>query len=177
MSADEPGTVLYDFRFSRGARRVLAALAETICTDEIRTRGLLEPVLDEVERMVRATAPLVRLGLRLGMWAFEWTALLVCGRRFSSLPAEKRAAWFRRWFSGHGIGGKFAFGIKGLIAFAYFEHPSLRDELHYHPDQWIAQVAKRRLEKYGDEVRAHDALVRAPDPLVPPEALARKVNS
>lgn len=177
MSAEEPGTVLADFRFSRGARRVLRALALVICSDEVEKRGLTEAVLDEVERMVRATPTVMRVALRLGLWAFEWSALFVCGLPFSRLQPERRSAWFRRWFSGHGLGQKFAYGIKGLVAFAFFEQPSLRDELHYHPDEWIAEVAKRRLERWGAEVRAHDALVRAPDPLVPAESLTRKVES
>jgi hypothetical protein len=177
VSAEEPGTVLADFRFSSGARRVLRALAVVVCSEEIETRGLLEPTLDEVERMVRATPPVMRIALRVGMWAFEWSALFVCGLPFSRLSPQRRSAWFRRWFTGHGLGQKFAYGIKGLLAFAFFEQPALRDELHWHPDEWIAQVAKRRLDKYGDAVRRHDALVRAPDPLVPAQSLTRKVGS
>src|SRR5262249_9414987 len=147
VSAEEPGTVLADFRFSRGARRVLRSLAVVVCSEEIETRGLLESTLDEVERMVRATPPVMRIALRLGMVGFAWRALFVCGLPFSRLSPARQAAWFRRWFTGHGLGQKFAYGIKGLLAFAFFEQPSLRDELHYHPDEWIAQVAKRRLEK------------------------------
>jgi hypothetical protein len=173
----EPGTVLADFHFSRGACRVLRALAVVVCSEEIEIRGLLEPTLDEVERMVRAAPPVMRIALRLGLWAFEWSALFGCGLPFSHLSPARRSAWFRRWFTGHGLGQKFAYGCKGLLACAFFEQPALREELHYHPDEWIAQVAKRRLEKYGEEVLRHDALVRAPDPLVPAQSLTRKVGS
>jgi hypothetical protein len=176
---NDDGT-LADFRLSAGARRTLGPLARIVCTDEIESLGLTCAVLDHYELSLRSFPAYLRLGLVVGCWLFEWVAVLLPssrGSRFSSLTRAQQDAYFRRWWS-HPVFAirQIAAGMKRLLALAYWDHPTVRARLEYHPERWIAEVAARRLRDYGDEVKRQDQMVLEPNPLVTPRALTRKVN-
>ena len=155
---------LADFRFSRRTRRTLAALIPVVCAGD--AEAFAEPILDEVEAMVRSIPGFMRVGLLLGLALFAWSALLR-GGRFSRLPLPRREAHFRRWWTSRiNLLHQLAKNVSGLLNFAYYEQPEVRARLAYHPDRWIAEVARRRLARFSDDIQAHDALVTAPDPLV-----------
>ena len=44
----------------------------------------------------------------------------------------------------------------------------------YRPGPWIAEVTRRRLTVYGDDVRRQEAQILAPDPLRPGVRVARE---
>jgi len=171
---------LADFSLSKGARRTLAPLVRVVCTDEVETLGLTDQVIDQVELTMRSIPSYLRLGLRVGRFFFEWGALVLpstFGRRFSSLSAEKQLTYFRQWWTNPlFILRQAVKGMKSLIALGYWDLPVVRDRLAYHPERWIAEVAARRLRDYGAEVQRQDAMVLAPDPLIAPQELARKVK-
>ncbi|MCU1283136.1 MAG: hypothetical protein JWM53_6682, partial [bacterium] len=129
---------------------------------------------------MRSIPSYLRLGLRVGRFFFEWGALFVpssFGRRFSSLPAPKQEAYFRKWwFNPIFILRQAVKGMKSLIALGYWDLPVVRERLAYHPERWIAEVAARRLRDYLPEIERQDAMVLAPDPLIAPADLARKVK-
>ena len=39
----------------------------------------------------------------------------------------------------------------------YYELPEVQREIGYDPEPYIAAVSRRRLERYGPEIRAHEA--------------------
>jgi hypothetical protein len=170
-------TVLADFKLPRPLRKTLGALARVVCTDEVETLGLTDAVVDGVELHMRSIPALFRAGLVAGLASFEagaaaWPRAL--GRPFSRLPADLQEAYFRSWWASPLFPMRqLAKGVKGLLAMSYWEQPEVKRRLEYHPERWIAEVAARRLRDHADDARAHDELVRRPDPLVPAASLTR----
>lgn len=168
-------TTLADFRLPRPIRRTLHALAVVALPDELEPLGLTEPVVDHFELMMRVFPSHVRLGMVAGLATFEAGAIARYGRPFSRLPRERQRAWFDRWWHSPILPiRQLAKAIRSVLAMSYYEHPVVKQQLEYHPDAWIARVAKRRLEAWAADIRAHEEMVTSPDPLFAPVSLARK---
>lgn len=159
-----------EYRHSRVARKILVAMAPIVCPPEIETRGLIQDTVDGLETFMRSCTEQVRSATALGLYAFEFSACLHpahSGRTFSQLNRDEAEAWFALWWhSPLAPLREFAKKTKGLIAMCYFELPSLAEEIDYHPDKWIRMVARRRLDSYEKEIRAKEAEVTKPDPLM-----------
>ncbi len=173
-------TVLADFRIPRALRRVLAPMVRIVCTDEVEKLGLTEAVIDHVELSMRSVPFHIRTSLVAGLTSFELGAAALpssFGRTFSRLPADKQAAYFHSWWSSPlFLMRQLVKGLKGLIAMGFYEQPAVLSKLEYHPEQWIAEVAARRLRDYADDIAAQDKMVLERDPLVPASTLTRKVR-
>lgn len=174
-------TVLADFRTPRLLKSTLTALAPIVCTDEVNELGLVPDVLDHVELSLRAFPAYLRVVLLIGATFFELGAIALPssrGRTFSRLPREKQERYFRRfWSSRSDAFRQLAKGLKALLTLAYWEHPKVRARLAYHPEQWIAEVAARRLRDYAADIRRADAIVLEPDPLIPEAQLNQQKRS
>jgi hypothetical protein len=157
-----------DFRLPNRLRRAIATLAPVIVTDEVTRLGITEDVVDGVESFLAAVPVHIRLALLAGIQAFDSSARAVpssFGRAFHSLPAAKAKAHFERWYHGPEATHQLARGIKVFVSFAYYEHPLVRERIGYLPDPWIEQVSAQRLEKFGEVIAAHEAMLIADDPL------------
>jgi hypothetical protein len=174
-------TVLADFRIPRALRRVLEPMVRIVCTDEVVRLGLTQAVIDHVELSMRSIPFHIRTGLVAGLTAFELGAAALpssFGRTFSRLPAAKQEAYFHSWWHSPIFPIKqFVKGIKGLIAMGFFEQPVVLKNMQYHPEQWIAEVAARRLRDYSDDIAQQDKMVLERDPLVPASTLTKKVRN
>ena len=156
------------FRLPKRLRAAIATLAPVVVTDEVTRLGITEDVVDGVERFLGAVPTHLRLGLMTGIQAFDSSARLVpssFGRPFHKLPPAKAQAHFERWYHGPEATHQLARGIKVFVSFAYYEHPQVREQIGYRPDPWVAQVKAQRLERFGDEIAAHEQMLIAPDPL------------
>jgi hypothetical protein len=173
-------TVLADFRIPRALRRVLAPMVRIVLTDEVEKLGLTEAVIDHVELSMRSIPFHLRTGLIAGLTSFELGAAAFpssFGRTFSRLPAAKQAAYFKSWWqSPLFLMRQFVKSVKGLIAMGFYEQRVVLDRLEYHPEQWIAEVAARRLRDYADDIARQDQMVVERDPLVPASTLTKKVR-
>jgi hypothetical protein len=165
------GSGLAGFRLAETTRRTLAHLAPVVLTDEVEQLGLTDATIDQMELMLRSFPRVVRAGLIAGLTAFELGALAAPpwrARPFSRLPRARQEEYFRRWWeSTLPPTRQFAKAVKGVLAFAYYELPEVRERVAYRPEPWIAGVKARRLRVFAEEVAAHDRLVLQPDPLVP----------
>lgn len=171
-------TVLADFRLSRRLRVTLAPLARVVCPPDAEALDLIEPIIDQMELHMRAIPTFLRVGLSAGITGFEVGAVARHGKPFSRCTPAQQEAYFKAWWESPVMAlHQFAKGVKGLLAMGYYELPIVRERMAYHPERWIAEVAARRLDKYGADVRAHDALVVAPDPLLAPATLLKKVTN
>ena len=47
--------------------------------------------------------------------------------------------------------------MKAFLAISYWEHPLIKAQLAYHPEAWIADVARRRIERWSEEIAQHEA--------------------
>jgi hypothetical protein len=139
------------------------------CPPEVVELGLVDAVVDHVEEMMAATPGYLRAALLAGLTTYELGALVwppARGRTASRLDGARAAAYFRTWWKSRlGPRRELAKGVKGLLALGYYEQPAVLDQIDYHPERWIAEVSKRRMDKYGDEVRRGEAEVTRPDPL------------
>jgi hypothetical protein len=172
--------MLADFHFPARLRPALAQAARVLCPEELETLGLVDHVVDYVELQLRAFPRALRVGMVAGLQTLETSAALRPARLgvpFSRLPLDEARAWFRGfWESPVGPLRQLAKALKALVSLAYYDSAPLRERLSYHPDAWIAERARRRLEVFGADIRRHEDALRAPDPLLPAGRLARKVR-
>ena len=128
----------------------------------------------------RTLPPYLRGGLLAGTATFMVGSAArpsTFGRVFHELDRDQARAYFHSWWESRIFAlRQFARGIKGVLAFAYYEEPTVKEQLRYRPDQWIAEAARRRLEKYGAEIERHEEIVTSPNPLIRPSLLTRKVR-
>jgi len=149
--------ILADYRLSRAARRGFVRLAASLCPPEIGELGIADAIVDQVELALRAFPALVRHGLVAGVLAVDATARLL---------GEDPGTAFDRLWRLPGPAHAVAKGLKGVLTMAYYEHPAVRARLGYDPQAWIAEVGARRLERFGEEIRRHEAELVRPNPLV-----------
>jgi hypothetical protein len=168
---------LADFKLPARVRAVLVPLARIVCPPDLEELGLTDAVVDHMELMMRAIPTYLRAGLVAGALSFETGAIARYGKPFSRLTPEKQEAWFATWWRSPVLAFRqLAKGLKGLLAMGYWEQPQILARMEYHPERWIAEVAARRLNRYAQEIERQDAMVVAPDPLIPSAALSRKVD-
>jgi hypothetical protein len=171
-------SALADFTLPRAIRKTLQHMSRVVLTDEVEKLGLVEPVIDHFELMLRALPLPFRLALTAGIGSFDVGAIARYGRPFSRLPVDKQEAYFAAWWHSPIFAMRqFAKGVKGLIAMGFWEHPLVKTRLEYHPERWIAEVAARRLKDYAPDIKKHDEVVLESNPLVPVASLSRKVSN
>jgi hypothetical protein len=160
--------ILADFHFPTALRPALASVVKIACPPDVIRRDLVEPVALAVEHALRVYPAGVRAALVAGLASFEATAVVRYGRRFSRLDDARAHAWWRAWWaSPFAPARQLARSLKMLAAIAYYDCPTVKDALAYHPDAWIADVARRRLETWGVAIERADEDLLAPDPLIP----------
>lgn len=156
------------FRLPRLARRTFRALAPVVCGPELARLGIEDEVVDGVEGFLGALPAHIRAGALAGALLFESAPALDprnLGRTYSRLDPATAEAVFARWWAGHGVKKQLVKTLKMFLAFAYYEHPRVKERLTYHPEQWIGRVARERVDRFAREVEAHEAATLAPDPL------------
>lgn len=166
------------FRLPGPVRRTFRALAPVVCGPEVERLGIGDEVVDGVERFCDALPAHVRAGAIAGALLFEAAPALeprTLGRTFSRLDPAAAEAVFARWWAGHGPRKQVVKILKMFVAFAYYEHPRVKERLEYHPDRWIAQVARERVTRFAREIEAHEAEVTRPDPLPPGASVRQEV--
>ena len=144
-------------------RRIIQRFAEVVCPPELRTQRLINPLLDELELYLGALPARHRRSLLALFLAFDQAARFyppARGRRFVALDDARAEAYFRAAAHGplpaqRGIVKL----LKGIVTMCYYELPAITAQLAYHPDAYIALVARRRIASYADAIRtAHDAV-------------------
>jgi hypothetical protein len=169
--------ILADFHIPRRLRPAVAQAARVICPGDLDELGLAPQVVDYVELQLRAFPAGLRAGMVAGIATLEASAALRHGRRFSRLdPDTARRFWASWWASPLPPCRQLAKGLKALVALAFYDSKPMRERLEYHPDAWIADVARRRLERWGAEIRRHDEDLLEPDPLLPAARLLPRVR-
>ena len=168
------------FRLSDNQRRTLGALTHVACPPDVAALGCEQRVVDEVELVLGTFPPEMRWGVIASLVVLEWLSVFLpatFGRRFSSLPRAAQERYFAAaWHHPLALVRQAMKGVKGLVAMAYYEVPAVKERLGYRPEPWMAQVKTTRIERYAAEIRAHDAMLLAPDPLVPATGAVRRSN-
>ena len=155
-----------DYVHSPTTRTVLRSLVPVICPPE--AAALADAIVEHMELSFRATPALVRRGLAAGLVTYELGALPRYGRRASKLTGARAEAYFRSWE--HGITPlhvQFARGLNQLMSLSCYELAPMMERVGYRVAPWIAEVTKKRLTVYADDVKAQERQILAPDPLRP----------
>lgn len=173
--------ILADFELPKPVRRTVRTLVPILCPQDVTELGLLDEVVEYFELSMRSLPAYLRAGFVMGLVSFEAGTIALpssFGRPFSFLPEAKARAYFERWWTSPlGPIRQFAKGLKAFIVMGYWENPVVKQRMEYHPERWIAEVARQRLTSYADEIRAHEDANTAPDPLIAPGTLTRKAKS
>ena len=172
------------FQLSIRDRRALEALVPIVCEPDAAERGMSEPSFEGGASRETGTEPILRhaeatfasfsrgqrSAILLSLRVFELLAALrpPFGRPFSRLPLTMARRHYHAWWSSrHALARGTARVLKGLLVLAHYEQPAAYRALGYDPEPWIAGTAQRRLQTWSAAIARHEALVLAPDPLVP----------
>ncbi len=154
------------YTHSKTARAVLRSLVPVICPPE--AHPLADAIVAHVELSLGVAPALVQRAFAAGLAAYDLGALPRYGRRAHALSPEKAEAYFASWEHGFTpLHVQFAKAVNQLMSLSCYEQPEMLEACGYRPAGWIAEVTKKRLAVYGDEVRAQEARTIAPDPLRP----------
>lgn len=139
-------------------REVLLSLVPVICPPE--AAPLADAIVDHMLLQVGATQPLMQKALAAGLATYDLGAIARFGRRARSLTGERAEAYYRLWE--HTQFGK---AINQLMSLSCYEQPAIMESIGYRPAAWIAEVTKKRLTVFADDVRTQERKILAPDPL------------
>lgn len=169
--------MISDFRIPRPLFPAVRQMARVTLPDDADRPELMEPILEHFEMSLRCLPVAARNGLMAGLAAFELGAVARYGRRFSRLDRPRALQYFDWYWSSPVMPLHYlVFGFKAYLSLAYYEQPIVRERIHYQPDAWIAETAKRRLEKWRADIEAHEHDLVQPNPLIAPKKLVRKVK-
>lgn len=169
------GEALAGWQLSRPVGQIAARFAEIVCPPQVRAEGRADRVVGEFELLLGSVQPVARHALSAAFLIFDRAAWLyprAGGRRFVRL-GDQAANWYvRAQLTRSGRLGGVVRRLKGLIVMCYYELPEVKGEIGYHPDPYIAAVSRRRLARYGAQIRAGEATVLAGGPGGPDQARA-----
>jgi len=155
------------WRLRSPARRIVVRFAEAACPTEVRAGDVMGGLLAEFESLLGALPAGARWLIQGGLVAFDQGARLyprAHGRRFARLGHDDADAYFRAILARPRGGlATSVQRIKGLVVFCYYEQPEVQEQLGYRPDGYIAEVSRRRLSRYGAQVRAGEVASLGPD--------------
>jgi hypothetical protein len=153
-------------RLRAPVRRIVARFAGVVCPPEVRSGELTEHTLAEFELLLAVIPGGVRRLVPVAFVVFDRAARLyppARGRRFTRLGDMEGDAYLRAVLARGGGLATVVRQLKGLVVMCYYELPDVKEQLGYRPDAYIAAVSRRRLDRYGAEVRAGEAAVLARD--------------
>ena len=155
-------------RLRAPVRRIVVRFADVACPPEVRVGEVRGGLLAEFEALLGALPAVARWLVQGGLFAFDQGARLyprAHGRRFTRLGDDDADAYFRAIVARPRGGlADAAQRIKGLVVFCYYEQPKVKERVGYRPDDYIAEVSRRRLSRYGAQIHAGEEASLGPDP-------------
>jgi hypothetical protein len=154
------------YTFSDASRAVLRSLVPVICPAEAVALG--DGIVDHMALTIGASPALLRRGLDAGLRTYDLGAILRHGRRARSLTGDAAERYYRSWERGPTpLHRQLAHAINQLMSLSCYEQPAMMEHVGYRPAPWIAEVTKKRLTVYADDVAKQNRQIVAPDPLRP----------
>lgn len=145
---------------TEASKRVLRSLVPVICPAQ--AAHLADDIVEHMALTLGASGALLGKAFDAGLLAYDLGALARFGRRAHALKAEKAERYYQYWEH-----SQFGRAINQIMSLACYEQPEMMKACGYEPEPWIAEVTKKRLTVYADDVRKQDAQILAPDPLRP----------
>ena len=124
-----------------------------ICPDSVKMLAIESDVLKRVKIFLSRSPWFVAYGFTLLLLILEFQTIfrMVSIRRMSSLSAEKQREIFKELMEHRFLIFSGAVKIvKTIVDIAFYDHPKIRQRMNYKPEEYIAFVKNRRIEKYGE---------------------------
>jgi hypothetical protein len=154
------------YQHTETTRKVLRSLVPVICPPEAQPLG--DAIVDHMALTLESSPPMVKRALAAGLITYDLGALPRYFKRAHALSPEKAEAYFRSWEHGPTpIHVQLAQALNQLMSLSCYEQPAMMEAVGYRPAPWIAEVTKKRLTVFADDVRKQDAQILAADPLRP----------
>lgn len=156
------------------SRRVLRSLVPVICPPE--AAALADAIVDHMELTIGASGPMLQKGFDAGLYAYDLGALPRYFKRAHALTGDAAETYFTSWE--HGLTPahvQLARALNQIMSLACYEQPEMMRAVGFEPVPWIAEVTKKRLTVYADDVRKQEAQILAPDPLRPARGRKKEV--
>jgi choline dehydrogenase-like flavoprotein len=151
----------------RPVRRIIVRLAIVVCPPELRANRLLGPLLAEFALYLGALPSHLRVGVLGAFVLLDQRARFygpARGRRFVDLDLAEADAYFHHMAHGARAQDRaIAQLLKGLITLCYYDLPEAQAGVGYRPVPYMAAVARRRLDTYGEDILRREAAVFASD--------------
>jgi hypothetical protein len=143
------------------SRPAARRFAEIVCPPGIRADDRAERVLREFGLMLGSLPPAARKALAVALAGVDQGARLYPssrGRRFTRLDERTAAAYVRALLARPDAAAELVRRLKSVLVMCYYELPEVQREIGYDPEPFIAAVSRRRLDRYGPEIRSagHD---------------------
>lgn len=148
------------------ARRVLRSLVPVICPPE--AEPIADAIVEHMALTFGVTPFLLRKGLSAAFTAYDVGSLPRFGKRAHALSPEQAERYYDSWV--HGVTPlhrQFARALKQLMSLSCYDQPEMMERVGYRPAGWIAEVTKKRLTVFADDVKKQERQIVAPDPLRP----------
>lgn len=149
----------------RGTRRIVTRLADVVCPPpDLST--VRSDVVSDVARHIGCLPPLGRRAIGPALLWFDQAARVRGGgRRFVRLDDDRARAYVEHVLTARtGPVAIIVRLVKGLLALYYFERPVVAARMGYAPDEYIAEVAARRLRLHGAQIETAEGERAAPGP-------------
>ena len=154
---------------SSTTRAVLRSLVPVICPAE--AAPLADAIVDHMALTIGASGPLIQQAIAAGTLAYDLGSLPRYFRRAHALSPDRAERYYSSWEHGGLPFGpmqvQFARALNQLMSLSCYEQPAMMAAIGYVPEPWIAEVTKKRLHIFADDVRRQEAQILAPDPLRP----------
>lgn len=148
------------------SKRVLRSLVPVICPPE--AAHLADAIVEHMALTLGASGPLLAKGFDAGLLAYDLGALPRYRRRAHALTGDRAERYYASWEHGFTPAHvQLARAINQIMSLACYEQPEMMKAVGYEPEPWIAEVTKKRLTVYADDVKKQEAQILAPDPLRP----------
>jgi hypothetical protein len=148
------------------SKRVLHSLVPVICPPE--AVALADAIVEHMELTIGASGPLLQKGFDAGLYAYDLGALPRYFKRAHALTGDAAEKYYTSWEHGFTPAHvQLARAINQIMSLACYEQPEMKTAVGFEPVPWIAEVTKKRLTVFADDVRKQEAQILAPDPLRP----------
>lgn len=144
-------------------RPAVERFATVVCPPALVSEGRLGDLMVEVEGYMNAMPTYLRGALVAAFAAFDQAARASGhgrGRRFAALDDRSAEGYFLSWAHSRLAPRRNAAKLlKALVTFNYYELPAVKREIGFDPEPYVAEVSRRRLDRYRDEIEAGEAAV------------------
>ncbi len=141
----------------RGTRYILRAMTDVLLPRNEKLRvECTDDLVNFVDNFVRYLPPLLKLGFPIGVWIFQFAAILWSGLPlpFTMLSRERQERYMAGWTESRFWWKRDMMkGLKGVVLMGFYQHPEVMRHIHYDPVSHVQTIQARRLATYGDDIR------------------------